>query len=137
MSETQALQAKLVGDIEAAADLDAVEALRVAALGKAGSVTGLLKTLGGMTPEERQVEGPKIHALREAVAEAIATRRATLESAALEAKLAKVVEMLKGGGGGGTPETLPSSRRRLRPGSSRRRRRAKSPKTGASATRRS
>jgi len=88
MSETQALQAKLVGDIEAAADLDAVEALRVAALGKAGSVTGLLKTLGGMTPEERQVEGPKIHALREAVAEAIATRRATLESAALEAKLA-------------------------------------------------
>ena len=88
MSETQALQPKLVGDIEAAADLDAVEALRVAALGKAGSVTGLLKTLGGMTPEERQVEGPKIHALREAVAEAIATRRATLESAALEAKLA-------------------------------------------------
>ena len=71
MSETQALQAKLVGDIEAAADLEAIETLRVAALGKAGIVTGLLKTLGGMTPEERQVEGPKIHALREAVTEAI------------------------------------------------------------------
>ena len=88
MSETQALQAKLVGDIEAAADLDAIEALRVAALGKAGSVTGLLKTLGGMTPEERQAEGPKIHALREAVTEAIATRKAALEGAALDAKLA-------------------------------------------------
>ena len=88
MSETQALQAKLVGDIEAAADLDAIEALRVAALGKAGSVTGLLKTLGGMTPEERQAEGPKIHALREAVTEAIATRKAALEGAALGAKLA-------------------------------------------------
>ena len=88
MSETQALQAKLVGDIEAAADLDGLEALRVAALGKAGSVTGLLKTLGGMTPDERQVEGPRIHALREAVTEAIATRKAALESAALDARLA-------------------------------------------------
>jgi len=88
MSDTQALQAKLVGDIEAAADLDAIETLRVAALGKAGSVTGLLKTLGGMSPEERQAEGPKIHALREAVTEAITTRKAALEGAALDAKLA-------------------------------------------------
>ncbi|WP_428685238.1 phenylalanine--tRNA ligase subunit alpha [Sphingopyxis sp.] len=88
MSETQALQAKLVGEIEAAADLDAVEALRVASLGKAGSITGLLKTLGGMTPEERQVEGPKIHTLREAVTAAIATRKAALEGAALDARLA-------------------------------------------------
>ncbi len=88
MSETEALQAKLVGDIEAAADLDALEALRVAALGKAGSITGLLKTLGAMTPEKRQAEGPKIHGLREAVTEAIATRKAALEDAALAAKLA-------------------------------------------------
>ena len=63
MSETEALKAKLLGEIETATDLDALEALRVAALGKAGSVTGLLKTLGGMTPEERQAEGPKIHGL--------------------------------------------------------------------------
>jgi phenylalanyl-tRNA synthetase alpha chain len=88
MSDTQALQARLVGDIEAAADLDGLEVLRVATLGKAGSVTGLLKTLGGMTPEERQIEGPKIHTLREAVTEAIATRKAALEGAALDAKLA-------------------------------------------------
>ena len=116
MSETQALQAKLVGDIEAAADLDAVEALRVAALGKAGSVTGLLKTLGGMTPEERQVEGPKIHALREAVAEAIATRRATLESAALEAKLAaeRLDMTLPAAGLHATPEQLADSEKPLK-----------------------
>ena len=88
MSDTEALQAKLAGDIEAAADLDALEALRVAALGKAGSVTGLLKTLGGMSPEDRQIAGPKIHALREAVTAAIATRKAALEGAALDAKLA-------------------------------------------------
>ena len=88
MSETEALQARLVGEIEAASDLDAIEALRVAALGKAGSVTALLKTLGGLTPEERQSQGPKIHGLREAVTAAIAARKAALEGAALDAKLA-------------------------------------------------
>jgi phenylalanyl-tRNA synthetase alpha chain len=88
MSETEALKAKLLGEIETATDLDALEALRVAALGKAGSVTGLLKTLGGMTPEERQAEGPKIHGLREAVTAAIGARKAALEGAALDAKLA-------------------------------------------------
>jgi phenylalanyl-tRNA synthetase alpha chain len=82
------MQAGLVGDISAAGDLDALEALRVAALGKAGAVTALLKTLGGMTPEERQDQGPRIHALREAVTTAIADRKAALESTALEAKLA-------------------------------------------------
>lgn len=86
MSDYQAMQAELTGAI-ASADLEALEALRVAALGKAGSVTGLLKTLGSMTPEERQAEGPQIHALREAVTAALAARKAALEGAALEAKL--------------------------------------------------
>ena len=76
MSDYQAMQAKLVAEIDAAADLDAVEALRVAALGKAGSVSALLKTLGGMSPDERQTQGPQIHALREAVTDALAARKA-------------------------------------------------------------
>jgi len=88
MSDYPAMQARLLADIDSAADLDALEALRVAALGKAGSVSALLKTLGGMSPEERQVEGPRIHALREAVTAALAARKAALEAAALEAKLA-------------------------------------------------
>src|SRR5690606_33044328 len=88
MSDYPAMQARLLADIDSAADLDALEALRVAALGKAGGVSALLKTLGGMSPEERQVEGPRIHALREAVTGAIAGRKAALEAAALEAKLA-------------------------------------------------
>jgi phenylalanyl-tRNA synthetase alpha chain len=74
--------------IAAAADLQALEAERVAMLGKQGSITQLLKTLGGMTPEQRQAEGPRIHALREAVTEAIAARKAALEAAALEVRLA-------------------------------------------------
>ena len=74
--------------IERAADLDTLEALRVEFLGKQGSISGLLKTLGKMTPEERQVEGPKIHGLREQVSGAIEARKAALENEALEARLA-------------------------------------------------
>ena len=88
MSDYQAMKAGLLADIENAADLDALEALRVAALGKAGSVSALLKTLGGMTPDERQAQGPQIHALREAVTDAIAARKAALEAVALETRLA-------------------------------------------------
>jgi phenylalanyl-tRNA synthetase alpha chain len=60
----------------------------VAALGKQGAVTQLLKTLGVMTPEQRQAEGPRIHALRERVAEALAERKSALEAADLERRLA-------------------------------------------------
>jgi len=82
------LKTDLLGSIDAAAGLDALEAVRVHALGKQGVVTGLLKTLGGMSPEERQETGPRIHGLREAVTDAIAARKASLESSALDAKLA-------------------------------------------------
>jgi phenylalanyl-tRNA synthetase alpha chain len=78
----------LVARIAAAQDATALEAERVAALGKQGAVTQLLKSLGGMSGEQRQAEGPRIHALREAVAEAIASRKAALETAALERRLA-------------------------------------------------
>ncbi|MGN6375157.1 MAG: phenylalanine--tRNA ligase subunit alpha [Sphingomonas sp.] len=82
------MQGDVLGRIAAADDLDTVEAIRVEALGKSGSVTALLKSLGKMTPEERQVEGPRIHGLREAVTEAIGARKAALERAVLDAKLA-------------------------------------------------
>src|SRR3546814_6965608 len=88
MRDYPAMQARLLADIEGATDAGAVEALRVAALGKAGSVSALLKTLGDMSPEERQVEGPRIHALRKAVTAALATRKAALDAAALDVKLA-------------------------------------------------
>jgi len=75
-------------DVLAAADLDALEALRIALLGKSGTISALLKSLGGMTPEQRQAEGPRINGLREAVLRAIAERKAALETAALDARLA-------------------------------------------------
>jgi len=82
------LKTDLLAAIDASAGLDALEAVRVHALGKTGAVTGLLKTLGAMSPEERQVEGPRIHALREAVTATIASRKETLEASALDARLA-------------------------------------------------
>jgi phenylalanyl-tRNA synthetase alpha chain len=74
--------------IAGADDLDTLESLRVEFLGKQGSISGLLKTLGKLDPEERKVEGPRIHGLREAVTEALAARKAALETAALDARLA-------------------------------------------------
>ena len=84
----ETMQGHMLTAIDAAAGLDALEAVRVEALGKQGRITQLLKTLGGMTPEERQTEGPRIHGLREAVTNAIASRKAVLEQVALDAQLA-------------------------------------------------
>ena len=88
MTDLNTLQTDLLTRIAAADSPDAVEAVRVTALGKAGSVTALLKTLGGMSPEERLVEGPRIQGLREAVTAALTERKAGLERAALDARLA-------------------------------------------------
>ena len=78
----------IIPRIHAAPDLAALDKLRVAALGKSGSVTALLKSLGAMDAETRASEAPKIHALREAVSAAIAERKAALETAGLERRLA-------------------------------------------------
>ena len=88
MTDIASLQADLIGRIDAADAPDALEAVRVAAMGKSGSVTALLKTLGGMSPDERQVQGPLLNGLREAVAAALAGRKAALDTAALNARLA-------------------------------------------------
>jgi phenylalanyl-tRNA synthetase alpha chain len=88
MADLEQLSGELLARISSAPDLAAIEAERVSALGKQGAITRLLKTLGGMTPEQRQAEGPRIHGLREQVTEAIAGRKAALESEALERRLA-------------------------------------------------
>ncbi len=88
MSEVTALKAGLLADIEGAHSLAQVEELRVGALGKSGVVTALLKTLGGMSPEERLEKGPPIQDLRESVTAAIAAKKAALEAAELNARLA-------------------------------------------------
>jgi phenylalanyl-tRNA synthetase alpha chain len=82
------LNTDLRAAIDVAAGLDALDAVRVHALGKNGVITGLLKTLGKMTPEERQVEGPKINGLRTEIADAIESKKSALEADLLSARLA-------------------------------------------------
>jgi phenylalanyl-tRNA synthetase alpha chain len=77
-----------ISRIATASDLDALEGLRIEFLGKQGSISALLKTLGAMSPEQRQSEGPKIHGLREEVTGALAARKSALENVALEMRLA-------------------------------------------------
>ena len=74
--------------IAAAADLQALDVVRVALLGKSGEITAQLKSLGAMDPDTRAAEAPKIHALREAVTAALASRKEALETAELDRKLA-------------------------------------------------
>src|SRR5713226_2941130 len=87
MSDLAALERDLVGAIAAAADEAALEAARVAALGKSGSVSALLKTLGTMTPDERKEQGPRINGLKDRITAAIAARKQALTNAALDARL--------------------------------------------------
>ncbi|MCR5874564.1 phenylalanine--tRNA ligase subunit alpha [Phenylobacterium sp. J426] len=88
MTDLTELQAALLGRIEAAQDIAALEAVRVEALGKSGSISEMLKGLGKMSPDERREQGPKINGLRDAVATAIAEKKAALETAELDRKLA-------------------------------------------------
>jgi phenylalanyl-tRNA synthetase alpha chain len=88
MTDPAALKDALTARIAAAADLAALEALRVEALGKQGSITALLKSLGSMAPDERQSAGPAIQAARETITSALADRRALFEAQELEARLA-------------------------------------------------
>src|SRR3546814_3689606 len=86
VSDIETLGSELLAEVAAADNLEAVEAVRVKALGKQGQVTALLKTMGSLSPEERQTRGPAIHGLREAVTNALAERQNALELAALEAR---------------------------------------------------
>jgi phenylalanyl-tRNA synthetase alpha chain len=87
MSDLQALEDQIRTDIAAAGDESALEAVRVATLGKKGSVSALLATLGRMTPEERKSQGPLFNGLKDRVTEAIGTRRDALKSVALDQRL--------------------------------------------------
>src|SRR6187551_2438204 len=88
MTDISALETEISTAITAAADEAALEAVRVSALGKSGSVTALLKTLGGMSPDERKLQGPAINGLRDRVNAALNARREAFKGAALDARLA-------------------------------------------------
>jgi len=88
MTDIATLQSELTAAIDSAETLDALEAVRISALGKQGSVSALLKTMGAMSPEERQVQGPVINGLRETVTAALAAKKTALETTVLNQRLA-------------------------------------------------
>jgi phenylalanyl-tRNA synthetase alpha chain len=88
MTDIATIESGLLAEIAGATDEPAIEAVRVAALGKKGSVSELLKTLGSMSPEERQVQGPAINGLKNRVTEALSVRKAELKDVAITARLA-------------------------------------------------
>ncbi|MBS0195097.1 MAG: phenylalanine--tRNA ligase subunit alpha [Proteobacteria bacterium] len=102
MSEIEALTHTALAQIAEAATADALEALRVHLLGKQGSVTALLKSLGAMPAEQRKAAGEAINRAKDAIAAAIAARRAQLDEATLQARLAseRVDVSLPGRNGG-------------------------------------
>ena len=88
MSDLKSLETELMAAIASANDEAAIEAVRLAAMGKKGAVSELLKSLGAMTPEERKEKGAAINSLRDAVITALATKKQTLKLAAINARLA-------------------------------------------------
>jgi len=88
MEDLSTIRNEALGAVEQAADLGALETVRVAALGKKGSVTGLMKTLGGLAPEQRKEFGARVNQLKGEIEAALEVRKSTLGSAALAARLA-------------------------------------------------
>jgi phenylalanyl-tRNA synthetase alpha chain len=81
------LENEILAEITAAGDDAALEAVRVAALGKSGTITALLKTLGALPPDQRKSQGPLINGMKDRVNAALVERREAFKAAALEARL--------------------------------------------------
>ena len=84
-----ALEREIATAVDAASDEAALEDVRVAALGKKGSVSERMKTLGAMSPDERRQMGPALNGLKQRVGEAIASRKQALAAEALTQQLAR------------------------------------------------
>ena len=88
MSDIESLSKQALADIAAAQSPDVVEQLRVALLGKNGSITTQLKQLGALPADQRKAAGEAINRARDAIGEALSVRKSVLEDAALDARLA-------------------------------------------------
>lgn len=86
--DIHALQERALAGIAAAATPDALESLRVALLGKSGSITAQLKSLGKLPADQRKQAGEAINRARDALGDALSARKSVLDAAALDARLA-------------------------------------------------
>ncbi|WP_374443099.1 phenylalanine--tRNA ligase subunit alpha [Stella sp.] len=88
MTDLEPLRDRLMAAVAEAADLDQLEAVRLQALGRKGEITERMKTLGGLAPDARRAAGQQLNELKDAIAEVLEARRAALQAAALEQRLA-------------------------------------------------
>ena len=88
MTDLRELETEILRAVAAAHDESAIEAVRIGALGKQGSITAFLKMLGAMSPEERKPQGALINSVKDRVSAAIAARKQELKSAGLAERLA-------------------------------------------------
>lgn len=87
MDQIAELRGKFLDQIGSAPDAEALEAVRLAALGKKGEISLKMRELGRMTPEERQIAGPALNGLKSEIDAALKARKAALDDAALDARL--------------------------------------------------
>ena len=85
--ELELLRGNGLAAVESATDLASLDAVRVALLGKKGSLTGILRGLGALSPEERPAAGKVSNDVRTALEDALERRRGRLAAAALEARI--------------------------------------------------
>jgi len=115
VKDLESLVARTLAEVAASADLAALDAVRVAVLGKKGTVTELLKGLGKLPTAERRSAGADINRAKEKLGAAIEARRAQFESAALERELASAaIDVTLPGRGQSVGGLHPVTRTRLR-----------------------
>src|SRR5580704_19616401 len=89
MESLDSIRADWLRQIAAVPSLDALEQIRVAALGRNGQVTGLLKGLGSLAPDERKSRGAAVNQLKNEIESALGAAKALLDQAALGQRLAQ------------------------------------------------
>jgi phenylalanyl-tRNA synthetase alpha chain len=87
MDDLDRLQDELLARIDGAADPAALEALRIAALGRGGRITAMMKDIGSLDAAQRRAAGQALNAVKNAVADALAARKSAFDAAALDAAL--------------------------------------------------
>ena len=88
MEDLESLKTKILNDILSADDLKSLEDIRVSVMGKKGSITEKMKSLGSLPLEEKIETGKKLNILKTEVESKLIERKNVLEEQALNQKLA-------------------------------------------------
>jgi phenylalanyl-tRNA synthetase alpha chain len=89
MNDVETLRAELLAEVDQAGNLEALEQVRITALGKKGRLTERMKALGGLDPDARRAAGQALNAVKDTIAAALDGRKAALAGSELNARLAR------------------------------------------------